>query len=120
MRLIARIVFHSAGYWGDVMPYVPLANELVARGHDVTYALPKGHHAMVSNERFSLADSGNPFCPAHLIDDVAHERLVERNGLRFGGAICGRYYIREWLLPYLRSGVDALMDIGADADLFVG
>ena len=120
MRLIARIVFHSAGYWGDVMPYVPLANELVARGHDVTYALPKGHHAMLSDERLALADSGNPFCPAHLVDDVTHERLVERNGLRFGGAICGRYYIREWLLPYLRSGVDALSEVGADADLFVG
>ena len=112
-------MFQSAGYWGDVMPYVPIANELVSRGHDVTYALPIGHHPLVSGEQFTLADSGNPFSPAHLVDDMAHERLVERNGLRFGGAICGRYYIREWLLPYLRSGVDALMEVGNDADLFV-
>ena len=83
-------MFHSAGYWGDVMPYVPIANELVARGHDVTYALPAGHHPLMSGEQFTLADGGNPFSPAHLVDDIAHERLVERNGLRFGGAICGR------------------------------
>jgi UDP:flavonoid glycosyltransferase YjiC (YdhE family) len=115
---LARIVLHSAGYWGDVVPYVPIANELVARGHDVTYALPNGHHALLAGERFAVADSGNPFCPAAVADDAGHARLVERDGMRFGGAMTGRYYVHEWVLPYLRANVDALLRVGDGADLF--
>ena len=43
---MSRIVFSSAAFWGDIMPYVPIANELAARGHDVVYSLPAGHHEM--------------------------------------------------------------------------
>ncbi|MEY2570135.1 MAG: hypothetical protein QOE63_485, partial [Acidimicrobiaceae bacterium] len=116
---MAKIVFHSAGYWGDVMPYVPIANELVDRGHEVTYALPVGHHALLAGERFALVDSGNPFSPSHVGDDAAHTRHVERNGLRFGGALTGRYYVNEWVVPYLRENVEALLRVGDGADLFV-
>jgi UDP:flavonoid glycosyltransferase YjiC (YdhE family) len=116
---VARIVFHSAAYWGDVMPYVPIANELVARGHDVTFAVGTDFHEILGGERFVLADNGNPMSPQRLANDAGHEHLVERNGLRLGGALVGRYYVREWVVPYLRSGFDALVAAGEGADLFV-
>jgi rhamnosyltransferase subunit B len=116
---MARIVFHSAAYWGDVMPYVPVANELVRRGHDVTYALPVGHHALLAGERFTVADSGNPFSPDHVAGDSEHEHMVAKRGMTLSGALLGRYYAKAFVVPYLKSGTEALCALGADADLFV-
>src|SRR5581483_11532190 len=114
---MARIAFHAAGYWGDVTPYVPIANELVTRGHDVVYALPRGLHALMADESFTVTDSGNPFAPDVVADDPEHTRLVERNGVRFGGALAGRYFTRTWLVPYASENVDALRALAPD--LFV-
>ena len=42
-------------FWGDVMPFVPIANELARRGHDVTFAVPEGFWPILANESFTLA-----------------------------------------------------------------
>lgn len=112
-------MFHSAGYLGDVAPYVPIANELVRRGHDVTYALPVGFQALLGGERFALADSGNPFTPDHVAGDAEHDHMVGKRGMTLAGALTGRYFVKEFVVPYLRSGVEALSDAGDGADLFV-
>lgn len=39
---MARIVFYSMAYRGDVLPYAPVAAELARRGHDVTFVAPAG------------------------------------------------------------------------------
>jgi rhamnosyltransferase subunit B len=116
---MAKIVFHSAAYYGDVMPYVPIANELARRGHDVTYALPTGFHELLGGERFAVADSGNPFCPAFVANDPEHDFMVSKRGMTLAGALTGRYYAKEFVVPYLRSGVDALTAAADGADLFV-
>jgi UDP:flavonoid glycosyltransferase YjiC (YdhE family) len=42
---MAKITIVSMAFWGDVMPFVPVANELAARGHDMTFAVPEGFPA---------------------------------------------------------------------------
>jgi len=39
---------------GDVFPYVPIANELATRGHDVIYVVPREFHALFAGEAFAL------------------------------------------------------------------
>jgi UDP:flavonoid glycosyltransferase YjiC (YdhE family) len=51
---VARITVVSMAFWGDVMPFVPIANELAGRGHNVTFAVPEGFWPMLANEAFSL------------------------------------------------------------------
>jgi UDP:flavonoid glycosyltransferase YjiC (YdhE family) len=116
---MGKVVFFSNAYWGDVMPFVPIANRLAEKGHDVVFALPPGFHELLGGERFSVVDSGCPLSPSHVAGDPKHERLVARDGLRFGGALVGRYYTREWVLPYLETCFDALATAGKDADVFV-
>jgi hypothetical protein len=55
---MARITVVSMAFWGDVMPFVPIANELAGRGHDVTFAVPEGFWPVLGNERFGLAPVG--------------------------------------------------------------
>ena len=52
---MARIVFASVAYLGDVAPYVAPANRLAERGHEVTFLVPAGFHDMLGGEQFALA-----------------------------------------------------------------
>lgn len=113
------MVFTSAAYWGDVVPFVPIANELVRRGHDVVYCVPQGHHDLLRQERFSLADAGVPFSPRDLRHDDTHERMVAQYGLRLAGAVLGRYYLATFTVAYLDAIVARTREALAGADLMV-
>lgn len=47
----------AAGYQGDVLPFVSVARELVARGHEVDLVIPSGFHVGL---RFEPAAAGAP------------------------------------------------------------
>jgi len=76
---MARVVVYSLGYRGDVFPYVPIASELAARGHEVTYVVPPEFHALLGGEGFRCVHSGLDLGPA-LLDE--HAKYVAH----FGGA----------------------------------
>ena len=113
---MARITVVSMGYWGDVMPFVPIANELAGRGHDITFAVPEGFWSMLANEAFSLAPLGTQFSPREL---GAHGDLLDRASSPLGIARAARFWIGEFGVRPLRSICGALADATADADLVV-
>ncbi len=101
-------------FWGDVMPFVPIANELARRGHDVTFAVPEGFWPMLGGEAFSLAPAGTQFSPREL---DAHGDLLDRASSPLGTARAARFWIGEFGVRPLRSIHAALADATAHADL---
>ena len=47
-----KIVVYSMAHRGDVFPFVPIASELVRRGHDVTFVVPRDFHPVLAAEPF--------------------------------------------------------------------
>ena len=87
MGVVRRVVVASAGYLGDVAPYVPIANALVERGHDVSFLTPAGFHPMLAGERFTLTTYPLDLSPSGMRSDPRHERLMRhplRNTLPLG------------------------------------
>ena len=110
---MAKVVVVSVGYWGDVMPFVPIADELVTRGHEVVLAVPEGFHEVLADNRFDLVHLGTHFSP----------RELQQHGDLFGRAhtIAGMRAAGGLLYPLLihpaREIASVLTDL--DADLFV-
>lgn len=108
---MSRIVFSSAAFWGDVMPYVPIANELVRRGHDVVYSLPAGHHAVLEGEAFSLHDNGSRFTHHDVLSDPAQLRMLDAQK----GSTTGTSMVRYWAKRYIAGDADVFADRTAEA-----
>jgi rhamnosyltransferase subunit B len=72
---VAHVGFVSAAYWGDVMPFVPIADELVRRGHRVSFVVPEGFHDVLRDHAFDLVHLGTHFSPRELAD---HGEVMER------------------------------------------
>lgn len=89
---MARIVVASAAYLGDVAPYIPVANLLAQRGHDVSFLAPAGFREILSGERFAFANYPLDFSPRAMHADPQHERLL-RHPVR-NSARLGRYWMR--------------------------
>ena len=114
---MAVVTVAAAGYLGDVAPYVPIANELVDRGHDVTFLAPVGFHPLLSGERFRLAAYALDFSPAGMRDDARHERLMRhplRNSIGLGRYLMAKGYADDPVaaVTSLRStleGADVLL-----------
>ncbi len=51
---MARVMVTAAGYRGDVLPFVSVARELVARGHEVDLVVPSGFHDSFADEPVAL------------------------------------------------------------------
>ena len=112
---MARVVVTSAAYLGDVAPFVPVANELSRRGHDVTFLAPKGFHPVLEGESFAVAEYPLDFSSTAMHADPEHERLMRhpwRNQLRL---------LPYWMRKAFLDDPDALRDAlaaafsGADA-----
>lgn len=108
---MASIVFSSAAFWGDVMPYVPIANELVDRGHQVTYSLPRAHHAVLAGETFELHDNRSSFTHHDVLSDPAQLRMLDKQQ----GSTTGTAMVRYWAKKYLADEADAWTDATAEA-----
>ncbi len=113
---MAKIVVYSMAYRGDVFPYVPIANELARRGHDVVYVVPREFHPMFVGEAFRCAHSGTDFGPSAL---DGYARYVDRWGNRLGGAMMPRLYFGQLTIPHLDALYEAIDAEVRDADLLV-
>jgi sterol 3beta-glucosyltransferase len=114
---MARVVFASAAYLGDVAPFVGPANQLADRGHDVTFLTPAGFHPLLSGERFRLAAYSSDFSPAAMHADPTHERLMRHpfvNQLRLA-----RYWMRQGLVADPVGGRNSLLNTLSGADAVV-
>ena len=111
---MARIVVYSMGYRGDVLPYVPVANRLVERGHEVRFVCPREFHPLLRAEQFACVHSGTDFGPT-LLDE--HAGFVARWGTRLGGMRLPRLYFDELTIPHLDDLFEAIDAEVASADL---
>ena len=111
---MARIVVVSAAYWGDVMPFVPVADELARRGHDVTFAVPEGFHDVLAGHRFDLVHLGTDFSPRELDQ---HGHLFDRANTVSGIRALMDLWIRQLTIERAHEIVAVLE--GLDADLFL-
>lgn len=111
---MARIVVSSMAYRGDVHPYVPIATELVNRGHEVTFVVPREFHAELASEPFNCVHSGSDFSPTEL---NKHGEWLARWGMRLGGIRLLELYFGEFTIPHLAPMFEAVHDAldGADA-----
>lgn len=101
------------------MPYVPIANELAARGHSVVYSLPAGHHALLEGESFELHDNGSTFTAQDVLSDPAQLRMLDKQK----GSTTGTALVRYWAKRYIADEADMWADRTAEvlegADLLV-
>lgn len=107
---MAKIVFSSAAFWGDVMPYVPVANRLVERGHEVVYSVPAAHHPALAGERFSLHDNRSTFSHHDVLRDPEQLRILERQA----GSTTGTAMVRCWAGRYVAAEADQWIDATHD------
>jgi len=114
---MARVVFASAAYLGDVAPFVEPANRLADRGHDVRFLLPDGFHSLLSGERFGLETYPLDFSPAGMRADATHEHLMRHPWLN--QVRLTRYWMRCGLVADPRRGLEALVHAFDGADVVV-
>jgi UDP:flavonoid glycosyltransferase YjiC (YdhE family) len=90
---VSRIVVCSAAYLGDVAPYIPVADELARRGHDVTFLAPEGYRSILDDpgHGFTYAPYALDFSASAMHADPRHERLM-RHPYR-NSAQLGRYWM---------------------------
>ena len=111
----SRFVVCSAAYLGDVAPFIPVADELAQRGHDVTFLAPEGYRSILEGRAFSYAPYALDFSASGMHADPRHERLMRhpyRNALPFGRYLMAKGFADDPDAAH-RSVVDAFD--GADA-----
>lgn len=114
---MARIVVTSVCYLGDVAPFIAPANELVDRGHDVTFVVPAGFHSLLAGEKFGLDSYPLDFSSPAMHADPEHQRLMRhpwRNQLRLT-----RYWMRKALVDDPDAVRDGLASSFRGADVVV-
>lgn len=115
---MARIVVFSLSYLGDVGPFVGPANELVERGHEVTFLTSDGFQDLLGNERFDLATYPIDLSPSAYHADPEYRRII-RHPRRNGPALI-RYLIRRMVLDDPEDVRSCLLDTLQGADLAFG
>jgi rhamnosyltransferase subunit B len=71
-----RFVVCSAAYLGDVAPFIPVAEALARRGHDVTFLAPEGYRPILTGRPFAFRPYALDFSAAAMHSDPRHERLM--------------------------------------------
>lgn len=98
----------SAAYWGDVMPFVPVAEELAGRGHRVTVTVPRGFHEVLDAGPYRLRHLGTDFSPREL---VHHGRVLDRADSPLGMRAAADLWVRQLCIEPGEGIVDVLDDI---------
>lgn len=117
MGPVARIVFTSGAYLGDVAPFVEPANRLAARGHEVNFVLPPGFHSLLGHEAFDIVPYPLDFSPSGMAADPKHERLLRHplaNQVRLA-----RYWMRRGFVDGPDLVREALVEVLDRADVLV-
>jgi hypothetical protein len=111
---MSRIVVTSAAYLGDLAPFIPVAERLVDRGHDVTFLAPEGFRSVLDGRRFAYAPYPLDFSSSGMHEDPRHERLMRhpyRNALPWGRYLMGKGFADD---PDAASASMAAAFAGAD------
>lgn len=108
---MAHIGIVSAAYWGDVMPFVPIAEELAARGHRVTLAVPEGFHEALRGHRFELVHLGTDFSPREL---AAHGDIMENANTIRGMRAAMDLWVKQMSIDPAAEILAALDRVDAD------
>ena len=112
---MARILVTSAGYRGDVLPFVSVSRELVARGHKIDLVVPSGFHDSLADEPVTLHRLGFEFSPREIFG--IHRDVWDRYGTRRGAARTTRWMVRAGMLEHLDSIYESLASVADRADL---
>lgn len=108
---MAHVGIVSAAYWGDVMPFVPVAEELARRGHRVTVAVPRGFHAVLNAGPYGLRHLGTDFSPRELAD---HGEVLDRANSPLGMRAAAELWVRQLCVEPAADILDVLDDIAPD------
>lgn len=108
---VGHVGVASAAYWGDVMPFVPIARELRRRGHRVTMAVPRGFHADLAGIDVDLVHLGTDFSPADLVD---HGDVIERSATIRGMRDAMDLWVRRLSIEPAADIVTALAAVAPD------
>lgn len=104
-----RIVITTLGSFGDINPYVGLALELKARGHEPVIATSAFYRGYIEREGIGFRAVGPDVNPG---DRALLARVMDaRRGTE--------YLIRELLMPSLDEAWADLSAVAADADLLI-
>ena len=112
-----KIVVCSAAYLGDVAPYIPVADRLVERGHEVTFLAPEGFRSILEGRHFSYTPYPLDFSSAGMHADPRHERLM-RHPYR-NSAQLGRYWMGKGFADDPVAAHQSLVDAFDGADVVV-
>lgn len=106
-----RIVFTTFGSLGDLYPYLAVARELQARGHQTVIATTRRFQAYVEAAGVGF-HAVRPDGPDINSDREAMRQVMDpRRG--------GEYVIREVLIPALRESYADILEAARGADLLV-
>jgi rhamnosyltransferase subunit B len=108
---VAHVGFVSAAYWGDVMPFVPIADELVRRGHRVSFVVPEGFHDVLRHHAFELVHLGTDFSPREL---AAHGAVMEEADTIRGMRAAIALWVEELTLRPAARILAVLRDVDPD------
>ena len=114
---MARIVFYSMAYRGDVLPYAPVAAELARRGHDVTFVAPAELLPSLAADGVTLADADAGEMTPSGLDHYGD--YCARWGKVVSGALLMPLYYRRLTVPRLDPLLDAIENVADGADLLV-
>lgn len=108
---MAHIGIVSAAYWGDVMPFVPVAEELRRRGHRVTMVVPEGFHEVLAAHDVELVHLGTDFSPREL---AAHGDIIERSSTIRGMRAALDLWLRQLTIEPAEEILAVLGDVAPD------
>lgn len=114
---MARIVFTSAAFLGDVAPFVEPANRLAGRGHDVVFLVPPGFHGPLAGESFEVVAFPLDFSPAGMATDPENAQLMRHPWLN--QVRLARYWMRRGFVADPDTAAGSFLDVLDGADVLV-
>ncbi|MCM3906250.1 MAG: glycosyltransferase [Pyrinomonadaceae bacterium] len=107
-----RIVLTTFGSFGDIHPYMAIALELQARGHNPVIATSGLYREKIEGAGLSFAAMRPELPPPREQDQEMMDKVMEpRSG--------PKYLMEELIFPYVREGYEDLMQAVKGADLLV-
>ena len=106
----------TGGYRGDVLPFVPIARALVARGHEVRLLVPAEFHPLLAEELFEVPVAGGHVLGPVFLDQYA--AFMGRWGTRLGGVRVPGFMLKV-VADHLADVVEAMEPHAEWADVAV-
>ena len=107
-----RIVLTTLGSYGDIHPYMAIATELRARGHQPVIATSELYREKMETAGFEFVAVRPNIPPPQEQDPVMMEKVMEpKSG--------SGYLLNEMLFPFVRDGYEDLLRAVEGADLLL-